>query len=862
MLRLYATRTILPLRSRVIVALLHLLIGLGERGETFARRPELAVALDALSLLRGTVSPSVADLAAQARFMLFERPRRAAGRRACRARTGTLQHTWWRRPDPAALERAAAAVGLSAEDARRIELWRLAKFELERLDVSGFAGIHAFYGVSRDDNRDERIICFAEVGDVGPGVPYAPDLALFEERFHEAIEAMRRVQGERDPDHRLQWNRLYLFVRPPIALSNQLLTEALRRLAPETGHLGLEKVIVRLASFERDAPDAPRKIELLAGNPSGSRVEWSLRVPHDRPLDPATPYAQRVATARARGLIYPYEIVRLFTAPPERGAVGIFHPTGAGSFREYDLVDGAAVAVDREPGQNRTGVVFGVISTPTAKHPEGMRRVLILGDSTRDMGALAAGECDRIVAALDLAERERLPVEWVALSGGARIAMDSGTENLDATARVVRRLVTFTDAGGEVNVITSGPNVGAQSYFDALASMELRSRGILIMLQNAYMVLTGRAVLEFSGAVAAEDEIGIGGYERIMGPNGEAQYQARDLADAYAILLEHYGCSYVAPGEKTPRRFATSDSAERDAMLAAYEGDEGFKTLGEVFSAEANPDRKRPVRDAAADARAGRRRRRLARALARLVGRRDRDRLGLTPGRRAGHADRDREPPDRARRLRAERRPRQLDRGDALPAVVEEGRARAERGERQPPGGDPRQPVRLRRLARVDAPRHPRVRRRDRARDRALRRPDRVHRADPLPRRRLRGVLARAQPAHARDRARGQLRVGARRPRRRRGRVLARRAQARAGRPARRGGARRGRGVGRPGRARRAPRAARRAARERHAREAGRDRGRVRRHPLRRARARGRLDRGDRQPGPAARLADPLARSD
>ncbi len=223
-----------------------------------------------------------------------------------------------------------------------------------------------------------------------------------------------------------------------------------------------------------------------------------------------------------------------------------------------------------------------------------MKRVLILGDSTRDMGALAAGECDRIVAALDLAERQRLPVEWVALSGGARIAMDSGTENLDATARVVRKLVTFTDAGGEVNVITSGPNVGAQSYFDALASMELRSRGILIMLQNAYMVLTGRAVLEFSGAVSAEDEIGIGGYERIMGPNGEAQFQARDLADAYAILLEHYGCSYVAPGEKTPRRFATKDAPERNAMLAAYEGEEGFKTLGEVFSAEANPGRKRP----------------------------------------------------------------------------------------------------------------------------------------------------------------------------------------------------------------------------------------------------------------------------
>jgi acetyl/propionyl-CoA carboxylase alpha subunit/acetyl-CoA carboxylase carboxyltransferase component len=593
-LRLYATRTTLALRSRLIGALLHLVIGLGDRGESFARRPELAVALDALSLLRGTVAPSVADLGAQARFLLYDRPRHAEAEPPARTSTD-LHFTRVEAPDEAKLDGIAESVGASVDDARRIELWRLEHFELERLDASGWSGIDAFYGVSRDDNRDERIICFAEVSDVGPGAPHSPDLALFEERFHEVIEAMRSIQGERDPDHRLQWNRLYLFVRQPIALTNQLLTEALRRLAPETGHLGLEKVIVRIASHTSDAPGAvPRMIELLAGNPTGSRIEWSIRIPHDRPLDPATPYAQRVASARARGLTYPYEVVRLFTAPPEAGSEGAGAPTGEGSFQEYDLVDGRAARVNRAPGLNSAGVVFGVISTPTRKHAEGMRRVLIAGDATRDMGALTAAECDRIVAAIDLAEREQLPVEWVAVSAGARIAMDSGTENLDATARVVRRLVTFTDAGGEVNLILPGVNVGAQSYFDALATMDQRSRGILIMLQNAYMVLTGRVALEFSGGVAAEDEIGIGGYERIMGPNGEAQHQARDLADAYTILLEHYACSYVAPGEPGPRRFETVDPLERDITFSPYEGDEGFSTIGEVFSAEANPGRKRP----------------------------------------------------------------------------------------------------------------------------------------------------------------------------------------------------------------------------------------------------------------------------
>ena len=43
--------------------------------------------------------------------------------------------------------------------------------------------------------------------------------------------------------------------------------------------------------------------------------------------------------------------------------------------------------------------------------PEGMRRVIILSDPTLGMGSLAAAECDRIVAALDLAEKHSLPVE-------------------------------------------------------------------------------------------------------------------------------------------------------------------------------------------------------------------------------------------------------------------------------------------------------------------------------------------------------------------------------------------------------------------------------------------------------------------
>ena len=594
-LRLYATRTTLALRTRLIEALLHTLIRLGEQGETFSRHPELAGALDRLALLRGAVSEAVADLAAQVHYALFDRETAKSTGETSVPPAVDLAHTLVPPPDPVALERRARELGLPVDLARRIELWRLDRFELEPIEIERFEGIHAFHARSRDDPGDARLFCFAEVNDLGSELPHAPNPTKFEQRFHAAIEAMRSLRGQRDPEHRLRWNRLYLFVRPALVLTDELLQNLLRRLAPETAHLGLEWVVVRLASVEKTDPDAePRKIEVLAGTPVGTRVEWSIREPHTRPLQPATPAERRMAAARARGLFYPYEVARLFAAEPDGTQGGLGSPTGPGVFEEYALYEGNVARVVRDPGNNECGVVFGVITTPTVKHPEGMRRVLLIGDPTRGMGALGETECAAIVAAIDLAKREELPVEWVGVSSGARIAMESGTENLDATARVVRRLVTFTDAGGEVNLILPGVNVGAQSYFDALATMGLQSRGVLIMLPRAYMVLTGRAALEFSGGVAAEDEVGIGGYERIMGPNGYAHHQARTLPDAYGILLEHYATSYRSRGESGPRPYQTRDPDGRDVTLSPYEGEEDFQSVGDIFSREANPERKRP----------------------------------------------------------------------------------------------------------------------------------------------------------------------------------------------------------------------------------------------------------------------------
>jgi acetyl-CoA carboxylase carboxyltransferase component len=183
----------------------------------------------------------------------------------------------------------------------------------------------------------------------------------------------------------------------------------------------------------------------------------------------------------------------------------------------------------------------------------------------------------------------------VPVSSGAKIAWDSGTENLDWTARVLARIVRFTQAGGVVNVVVDGLCVGAQSYWNAEATMLLHCRGALVMTPRGAMLLTGKRALEFAGSVSAEDNQSIGGAARIMGPNGEAQYLAPDFVTAYEILFRHYALTHVMPGEGGPRRLATSDPADRDPTLAPYEGGpEGFARIADLFDARKNPDRKKP----------------------------------------------------------------------------------------------------------------------------------------------------------------------------------------------------------------------------------------------------------------------------
>ena len=286
------------------------------------------------------------------------------------------------------------------------------------------------------------------------------------------------------------------------------------------------------------------------------------------------------------------------------------------------------------------------------------------------------------------------------------------------------------------------------------------------------MVLTGKQSLDYSGGVSAEDNFGIGGYDRVMGPNGEAQYWAPNLTaacdDPVRALrprLRRAGRAVPASGaDQRPARTATCGPSRTSHP------DSDFTTVGDIFSAETNPDRKKPfdirtVMRAVVDQDHA--------ILERWAGMADADTSVVLDAHLGGYpvSDRRHRVADHRRaRVPAGRRPGPVDRGHAVPAVVEEDGPGDQRRQRQPAAGGAGEPVRLRRLAGVAAQHPARVRRRDRPGHRQLRRPDRVLRRLPLPRWRVRGVLRSAERQHGGRRRRGLVRLGhRRRPRRGRG---------------------------------------------------------------------------------------------
>jgi acetyl/propionyl-CoA carboxylase alpha subunit/acetyl-CoA carboxylase carboxyltransferase component len=465
---------------------------------------------------------------------------------------------------------------------RRLSLWRLRDFDLTRLD--GPADVLLLHGQAKENPADQRLFALAQVrqfsvsrGEDGQ----VTSLPHLERTIANCLEGIRRARSARGvAGSRLDMNHVWLHIWPPVSADLDQLTALAGRIAPLTAGAGIEELRIEGRLIIDEDTVTPVVVKFSAQ--PGSGIATSIEAPASERLAPLDGYAEKVVRARRRGLVYPYELVSMISG---NGGTAVEHDLGE---------DGRLVPVDRPYGQNTAGLICGVVTTPTALHPEGVTRVLLCGDPLKSLGSVAEAECRRIMAAIDLAEEMGVPIEWFALSAGARIAMDSGTENMDWIAKALRRIVEFTQDGGEINVVVAGINVGAQPYWNAEATMLMHTKGVLIMTPDSAMVLTGKQSLDFSGGVSAEDNFGIGGYDRVMGPNGQAQYWAKDLAEAFGLLLDHYDHTWVAPGEDGPRHAMTEDPSDRDVTAYAHDPkDSGFTTVGDIFSAATNPDRKK-----------------------------------------------------------------------------------------------------------------------------------------------------------------------------------------------------------------------------------------------------------------------------
>jgi acetyl/propionyl-CoA carboxylase alpha subunit/acetyl-CoA carboxylase carboxyltransferase component len=487
------------------------------------------------------------------------------------------------RSSPEGMQEERVIRGMHPLIGQRFDLWRLKDFKGTQLPAT--EDTYLFHCVARENPKDERLLAYAEIHDATPLRDASGKVVAFpafERKLAACLQSLRTEQAKRGNARRLDANRILLYVWPPIDVPLHELSGIAQASAPMTVGAGLEEIMM-VVRHRTEPQGEPKEVAVIFSYRPGAGVSVVVTKPPTEPLAPLDEYTQKVLRSRARGTVYPYEIVPMITS-------------GGGSFVEHDLDEaGRLVPVDRPRGHNTAGIMAGVVSTPSDRYPEGMVRVALFGDPTKSLGSVAEPECARVIAALDLAEEMGVPVEWFALSSGALISMDSGTENMDWVALALRRLIEFTQAGGEVNVIVAGINVGAQPYWNSEATMLLHTKGILVMTPDSAMVLTGKHSLDYSGGVSAEDNFGIGGYDRVMGPNGQAQYWAPNLRAACATLFAHYEHTYVAPGESIGRRAESSDPHERDVRTFPHVHPcSDFTTVGDIFSDEVNKERKKP----------------------------------------------------------------------------------------------------------------------------------------------------------------------------------------------------------------------------------------------------------------------------
>ena len=256
-------------------------------------------------------------------------------------------------------------------------------------------------------------------------------------------------------------------------------------------------------------------------------------------------------------------------------------------------------AVDRPPGGNSAGVVVGVVAHPdTDRYPEGMARVAIFGDPTK-----ALGRDRRARVPCASSRRSTSPSRWACRSSGSRCRPErrsrwtAAPRTWTGSSRVLRRLITFTQARRR------GQRRRRRHQRRRPAVLERRGDDADAHPRHPRDDARQRdGAHRQAGARLLRRRLGRGQlrHRRLRPDHGPERpgpvLGARPARPRARSCFAHYEHAYVAPGERFPRRAATTDPVDRDVRShpAPRPGQRRSTTVGDIFSTETNPERKKP----------------------------------------------------------------------------------------------------------------------------------------------------------------------------------------------------------------------------------------------------------------------------
>ena len=225
---------------------------------------------------------------------------------------------------------------------------------------------------------------------------------------------------------KLDMNHVWVQVWPVVEADLEQLTALQGKITPLTDGAGIAEVLAQ-GRVARPGRQRRRRVAIRFHARPGAGVTASIEAPPTEPLKPLDEYTCKVRPGPPPWAGLPLRARR--RARRSRRQPGRARP------RRHRATWCRSTG---RAGSTRPGILVAVVTTPTTLHPEGVTRVVLCGDPTKALGAVSEPECSRIIAAIDLAERMQVPVEWFALSAGARISMDSGTENMDWVAAALQ----------------------------------------------------------------------------------------------------------------------------------------------------------------------------------------------------------------------------------------------------------------------------------------------------------------------------------------------------------------------------------------------------------------------------------------